>query len=158
MRELPSLRKYLYFQWAQEVRESSLCVKARFPFQIRLPLPLALGWELGPGESVPLPPAPWLWLTTSGPFNQQMLKSTEQQGKRLLKLFWFSSKKPGRLFHIFAWNRKWIKLNSNWIQVSSLRYTYLDSRGVKLLRLLGNDGEHLEWNVKPPHRHLLHQG
>ena len=82
---------------------------------------------------------------------KKMLKSTEQQGKRLFKLFWFSSKKPGRLFHMFAWNRKWIKLNLNWIQVSSLRYTDLDSRGEKLLRLPGNDGEHLEWNVKPPH-------
>ena len=43
MRELPSLRKYLYFQWAQEVRESSLRVKSRFPFQINFAFGLRMG-------------------------------------------------------------------------------------------------------------------
>ena len=39
-----------------------------------------------------------------------------------------------------------------------LRYGYTDlySRGKMLLRLPDNDGEHLQWDVKPPHWH--HQG
>lgn len=43
MRDLRSLYKCLHFQWSQEVRESSLHVKARFPFQINFAFGLRMG-------------------------------------------------------------------------------------------------------------------